>query len=600
MKRSEIDIKETWDISNVFESIEIYEQELERYKKLVDKFVENYEGKISDKEILVNSLNDRIEIYELVSKLSAYAGLPTEADKLDDELAAREMSFYDMYSQYNSKLSFYMDELLALDEELLEHAKTNKDFTVFIDDLLEEKSHRLHPETEKALSALSNTLNVPYRVYNDTKARDINFPDFEVDGKSYDLSYNKFEGEYEYDPDTQVRRMAFEAFSKEIGKYQHTTASVYNAQIQKEATLARLRGFDSVFDYHLLDQKVSMDLYNRQLDVVMAELAPHMRKYAGLLKQIHKLDEVHYADLKLEIDPSYSPEITFDDAKQYILDGLSILGEEYLAIMDNAFENRWIDYANNDGKSTGAFCSTPYGTPAFICMTFNNIMSDVMTLAHELGHAGHFILAHREQNILNSNPSMYFVEGPSTTNELILENYLLDLAEEKNDLRMKRWVLSQMVAKTYYHNFVTHLLEGYYQREVYKLVSQGNNLNANMLNKIFKETLEKFWADAVILDPGAELTWMRQPHYYMGLYPYTYSAGLTIGTQVARKIRAEGKPAAEKWIEVLKAGGTKRPLELAQMAGVDISTYQPLKDTISYIGSLIDEIEGISKELGEI
>ncbi|MBK1637327.1 oligoendopeptidase F, partial [Rhodovulum adriaticum] len=312
----------------------------------------------------------------------------------------------------------------------------------------------------------SNTLSFPYKLYEDTKSRDISFPSFEVDGKEYNLSYNKFEGEYEYDSNTEVRRKAFDLFSESISKYQHTTASAYNAHVQEEKTLSKLRGYDSVFEYLLEDQKVSIDLYNRQMDLIMTELAPHMRKYAGILKSIHNLDKITYADLKLDVDSDYSPQVSYEEAKSYVLDGLSVMGDEYMEIMKEAFANRWIDYANNDGKSTGAFCSSPYGTPAFICMTFNDKMSDVMTLAHELGHAGHFQLSHKNQNILNSRPSMYFVEAPSTTNELILENYLLDLAEEKEDKRMKRWVLSQMVAKTYYHNFVTHLLEGYYQREV--------------------------------------------------------------------------------------------------------------------------------------
>ena len=341
-------------------------------------------------------------------------------------------------------------------------------------------------------------------------------------------------------------------------------------------------------------------LYDRQIDVIMNELAPHMRRYAKLLKRIHKLDTMKYSDLKMEVDPDYSPKVTYEQAKEYILDGLSILGEDYQEILVDAFENRWIDYANNEEKSTGAFCSSPYGTNSFILMTFNNSMSDVMTLAHELGHAGHFQLAHENQNILNSDSSMYFVEAPSTCNELILENYLLDKAEEKNDLRMKRWILSQMISKTYYHNFVTHLLEAHYQREVYEIVDKGGHVYADTLNSLYKSTLEKFWGDAVELEEGCELTWMRQPHYYMGLYPYTYSAGLTIGTQVAKKIRENGKEEAEDWKKVLKMGGTKIPQELANVAGVDVSTDKPLKDTIAYIGSIIDEIEEISKVLGEI
>ena len=154
-----------------------------------------------------------------------------------------------------------------------------------------------------------------------------------------------------------------------------------------------------------------------------------------------------------------------------------------------------------------------------------------------------------------------------------------------------------MITNTYYHNFVTHLLEAAYQREVYKIIDEGGSVQAATLNSIKKEVLEKFWGDDVKIIDGAELTWMRQPHYYMGLYSYTYSAGLTIGTEVSKRILKEGQPAIDDWIEVLKAGGTKTPVELAKMAGVDITTDKPLLDTIEYIGSIIDEIVKLTEEI---
>ena len=154
-----------------------------------------------------------------------------------------------------------------------------------------------------------------------------------------------------------------------------------------------------------------------------------------------------------------------------------------------------------------------------------------------------------------------------------------------------------MIGKTYYHNFVTHLLEAAYQREVYRIVDAGGSVQAETLNRIMKETLEKFWGDTVELTEGAELTWMRQPHYYMGLYSYTYSAGLSIGTQVCRRIEEEGQKAVEDWKQVLRAGSTATPVELAKMAGVDISTDAPLLDTIETIGGMIDEVCRLTEEL---
>lgn len=179
-------------------------------------------------------------------------------------------------------------------------------------------------------------------------------------------------------------------------------------------------------------------------------------------------------------------------------------------------------------------------------------------------------------------------------NELLLGHYLLKTSDDK---RFRRWVLGAMIGNTYYHNFVTHLMEAAYQREVYQIVDAGGSVQAETLSGIMKETLQKFWGDAVELTEGAELTWMRQPHYYMGLYSYTYSAGLTIATEMCKRIEKEGQTAVEDWKKVLAAGSTKTPVELAALAGIDITTDAPLLDTIETIGSMIDEICELTEEL---
>ena len=218
-----------------------------------------------------------------------------------------------------------------------------------------------------------------------------------------------------------------------------------------------------------------------------------------------------------------------------------------------------------------------------------------MTLAHELGHAEQFYYSNNNQNALNNDMSMYFVEAPSTANEITMERFLLNKAK---DDREKLWVLSTMISKTYYHNFVTHFIEAAFQREVYRKVEANENLNTDDLNKLFTETLEEFWADSVKLVDGAELTWMRQPHYYMGLYPYTYSAGLTVGTIISDKIVNGDEKDRENWIEVLKLGGSMGPIELANAAGVDMTNTKAISETVAFIGSLIDQIDELAEKLG--
>src|SRR5690606_1187458 len=213
-------------------------------------------------------------------------------------------------------------------------------------------------------------------------------------------------------------------------------AGTYQTQVQKEKTLAAMRGFESVIDSLLFNQKVDKELYNRQIDLIMEHLAPHMRKCAKLLQRIHGLDEMTFADLKIDVDPDFEPSITIEESRKYVEGALSVLGEDYLEAVKRAFDERWIDFVQNKGKSTGAFCSSPYGIHPFILISWTQRMREVFVLAHELGHAGHFYLAQKNQNIFNTRPSLYFIEAPSTMNEMLMANYLM---KESNDPRMKRW-----------------------------------------------------------------------------------------------------------------------------------------------------------------
>ncbi len=596
LSRAEVDPKETWDLRDLYATEEACEQAMKDVQEAVNAFVARFSGKIAD----AGSVNEAVDmarpIEEQMDLLSHYAMLDVEVDVTNNQPMQRYLAAGNKLSELAAKMSFLNTELAALPESVLLEAKeasSENDF--YLSDLLKKKAHLLSADAEAVIAALSPTLEAPYRTYSDIKFSDITFPEFEVGGRTYEMTYNSFEGHMEHENDFALRRKAFDIFSEALKKHEHATASVYNTQVEKEKILATLRGYDSVFDMLLDWQDVSREMYDRQIDLIMKHLAPAMRRYAKLIGRVHGIEHMTTADLKLEVDPDYSPSVTYEKARDYVLDGLSVLGEDYGQILRAAFSDRWIDYSENKGKRTGAFCASPYGSHSYILLSFNHKMDEVMTLAHELGHAGHFTIAGRNQNIFNTRCSMYFVEAPSTTNEIIMENYLLKQAGE--DKRMRRWVLSQMISKTYYHNFVTHLLEAAYQREVYKIVDQGGSVQAETLNEIYRRVLTEFWGDEVEVLDGSTRTWMRQPHYYNGLYSYTYSAGLTVGTQMARRIMTEGEHVAQDWLRVLAAGGTKNPVELAAMAGVDITTDQPLRDTIDYISSIIDEIISLTEEM---
>lgn len=593
--RSEVEQQYTWNLQDLFNTEEAYEKALENLQKDVATFVASYKGTLTDEQNINEAMRAYQKIMEQLVPIQTYARLSLSEDQTNDQAQMRASKLANITAKIGSELSFVKSELIALPTETLEKLKQNKpDFAKFFKQLITEKPYTLHPEAEKTLAALSSTFEAPYSLYNTTKLVDLTFPDFTVDGKSYPLSYTTFEGGWESEPDHEKRRAAYKAFYDQLKAYEHTTAKTYDMHLQAEKTIADLRGYQSIFDYLLQSQEVDRTMYDRQIDIIMSDLAPHMRKYAKLLQRIHKIDRMTFADLKIPLDPEFEPMITVEESKKHILEGLAVMGDDYVHMLERAYDERWIDFVKNKGKSTGAFCASPYGAHPYVLISWSGSMEDVFVLAHELGHAGHFYHANRSQSVFNARPSLYFIEAPSTMNEILMANHLLASTE---DLRMKRWIISSIISRTYYHNFVTHLLEADYQRKVYQIIDEGGSVNANILNQLKRETLEDFWGDDVDITDGAERTWMRQPHYYMGLYPYTYSAGLTISTQVGKRVLEEGQTAVDDWLKVLNAGGTQTPVELAKMAKVDITTDEPLRQTIAYIGELIDELIDLTDQI---
>ena len=522
LERRDVDEKLTWDLSAIFKTEEEFDNAVKQVEQITVEIENSFKGKLYNANSIVKCLNKLQILHQVVVLAGTFAQLAVSVDQTNVENQTRQMKFSNIMSSIESRLSFIESEIIETDEENINQAiSISKENEGYLKDILRRKQYALHPEVEKALSALSNTLGSSYGIYNKAKLADMDFGAFTVEGKEYPLSFVLFEGEWEYESDTKVRRAAFGAFSKKLREYQHTIAGTYQTQVQKEKTMAELRGFDSVIDSLLFPQEVERELYDRQIDLIMEHLAPHMRKFAKLLQKQHGLQEMTFGDLKIDVDPEFEPAITVHESKQYIEGALSVLGPDYLEAVNRAYDERWIDFVQNKGKSTGAFCASPYGAHPFILISWTERMREVFVLAHELGHAGHFYLAQQNQNIFDTRPSLYFIEAPSTMNEMLMANYLMKNTE---DLRMKRWVLSSMISRTYYHNFVTHLLEAHYQREVYKIIDAGGSVQATKLNQLKRETLQKFWGDTVEINDGAELTWMRQPHYYMDIIPYNNEA----------------------------------------------------------------------------
>ena len=596
--RKDVPVNETWDLSLIFAAEADFEAAVEKAKTLAGTLEKTYKNALTTPESIAECLALYEELEILLYQTTSYTSLAVSVDYTDTEAQKKDAKMTALAAEIGSRLSFIESEIADAPEELIRAAmdKTGR-AKHYLAEILREKPHRLSAETEKVLAALRPVFNAPYDIYHMTKLADMKFGSFTVNGREYPLGYSLFEDEYEYEADTDVRRAAFRAFSDKLREYENTTAATYNTYLTQQRIMAKQRGFADMFEADLFTDHVTREMYDRQIDLITEKLAPAMRKYARLVGKMNKLDRVTFADLKLPLDAEFDPRVTIGESREYVRSALSVLGQDYADMVDEAYDKRWIDFARNVGKETGGFCSSPYGCNSYILLSWNNRMADVFTIAHELGHAGHFRLCNGAQSLFDTNVSGYLIEAPSTMNELLLAQ---DLLRKNTDKRFRRWVLSSLIGHTYYHNFVTHLREAWYQREAMNIIEQGGAVNAETLSGIFRKNLKTFWGDAVELTEGCELTWMRQPHYYMGLYSYTYSAGLTLATQAALNIAAEGESAVARWRAMLEAGSTRDPLGLAAIAGIDLSTPDALEHTIAYISGIIDEIAALTEEIDGI
>ena len=594
LARADVPVDMTWDLSELFASEGAWEAEFAALDAALAE-VGPFRGRLGESAATLARCLDVVEDLEArLMRVSTFAYLRNAQDGTNPEHQAASARVGALAARLGAAVAFVDAQTLDLPDGTVERFLAEEPalaaHRVSLERLLETRPHRLGGETEGVLAALGEVLSAPYMVYQRSKASDIQFAPFvDAQGASHPNSFSLYETSYEAHPDTSVRRGAWRSFSAGLKAYNNTYAATLATEVKKNVAIARLRGHRSTEDYLLRPHQVPASLYTGILEIVRAELAPHMRRYQRLRRRVLGLDKVLHCDLRAPLDAGFEPPISYDQACDTLLASMEPMGPDYVDFVRTALTQRWVDRADNVGKSTGAFCSSPYGVHPYILITWAGTTRSVFTLAHELGHAAHFGLAMKHQRYANMRPAMPFIEAPSIMHEMLLARHIL---ARSDDARTRRSVIMQLLG-TYHHNFVTHLLEAELQHRVLALAEAGQAVTATLLNRTKGEVLQGFWGDAVEIDDGARMTWMRQPHYYMGLYPYTYSVGLVAATAMGLRVAQEGAPAVQRWLQVLRAGGTLKPLELMQLAGIDMSTPQPIHDAVAHVGALVAELESL-------
>ncbi|HEP1911832.1 TPA: oligoendopeptidase F [Streptococcus pyogenes] len=592
-KRSEFPENELWDLTALYKDRQDFLLAIEKALQNIDLFKRNYEGRLTSVDDFTQALIEIEHIYIQMSHIGTYAFMPQTTDFSDESFAQIAQAGDDFMTKASVALSFFDTALANADLDVLDTLEKNPYFSAAIRMAKIQKEHLLSPDVEKALANLREVINAPYDIYTKMRAGDFDMDDFEVDGKTYKNSFVSYENFYQNHENAEIREKAFRSFSKGLRKHQNTAAAAYLAKVKSEKLLADMKGYASVFDYLLAEQEVDRSLFDRQIDLIMTEFGPVAQKFLKHVAQVNGLEKMTFADWKLDIDNDLNPEVSIDGAYDLVMKSLAPLGQEYTKEIERYQTERWVDFAANANKDSGGYAADPYKVHPYVLMSWTGRMSDVYTLIHEIGHSGQFIFSDNHQSYFNTHMSTYYVEAPSTFNELMLSDYL---EHQFDDPRQKRFALAHRLTDTYFHNFITHLLEAAFQRKVYTLIEEGGTFGADQLNAMMKEVLTDFWGDAVDIDDDAALTWMRQAHYYMGLYSYTYSAGLVMST--AGYLNLKHNPnGAKEWLDFLKSGGSRTPLDTAMLIGADIATEKPLRDTIQFLSETVDQIISYTEDM---
>lgn len=592
-KRDDFPTKELWDLSALYQDREDFLRHIEKALEDISNFKKNYLNSLNTLDDYNSALMEYEQILIQISHLSTYSFMPQTTDFSNEEFAQIAQAGQDFMTKSSVELNFFDTALVTAPDHILDQLAKKKYFSAYIREIRLKKTHFLGDEIEKTLTNLREVFESPCDIYTKMRAGDFEMEDFEVDGKLYKNSFVTYENYYQNHENAEIREKAFRSFSNGLRKHQNAAAASYLAQVKSEKLISDMRGFESVIDSLLVSQEVDRSMFNRQIDLIMTDFAPIARKYLKHVAKINGIKKLTFADWKLDLDTELNPEVSIDDSYDLVMESIKPLGEEYLNEIKRYQTERWVDFAANENKDSGGYAADPYRVHPYVLMSWTGRLSDVYTLIHEIGHSGQFIFSDNAQSIFNTHMSTYYVEAPSTFNELLLSDYL---EQTSDDIRQKRFALAHRLTDTYFHNFITHLLEAAFQRRVYSLIEEGKTFGAHQLNHIMKEVLTEFWGDAIEIDDDAALTWMRQSHYYYGLYSYTYSAGLVIAT--AGYLNLKNNPnGAQEWLSFLKSGGSLTPLDTAKIIGADISTDKPLKDTIAFLDETVEKIIAYSNEI---
>ena len=594
MKREEIDNKLKWDLSKIYESKKLWQDDYEKLGKLINK-LDKYKGKLYDNannlyELLC--LEDEMEI--LFSKLSFYAYLNKDVN-LNSSNAQQLCGLLDKYNiLLSEKTSYIMPELLTGDMNIInKFEKENeklKEYHFMFENLFRYKNHTLSEKEERVLNIISSSLEAPSEISSVLRDNDIDFGMIKDEaGNLVKLTNNNYSLFIE-SPKQAVRKEAFLKLHNTYKEYQNVLAVSYKHTIENMYNLSMLKNYKSSLEYSLYSDNINEKVYDNLVKTVNENLNV-LHKYYKFKKDALNKKELNLYDVYASMVKSSPKKYSLEEAKELILNTFSIFGEDYTNKLKYMFDNSYIDYMPHDSKRSGAYSSTIYGVHPYVLLNYNGKYDDVSTLAHELGHAMHGVYSCENNPYVYHDTSIFIAEVASTVNELLLANYVFN---HSNDKKEKLYILDktlELIRATLFRQ--TMFAE--FERDMHTLNQNNEVITYELLNTKYYELNKKYFGSSVNVNKEIEIEWARIPHFYTPFYVYKYATGISASIAIVSKILNNEKNAVENYIKFLKLGSSVYPIDALKVAGVDMENKSAIQDAVNYFDKLLNEYKKLNK-----
>lgn len=594
-KRSEISEEFKWKMEDVYSNEELWREDIRKVKNLLPD-LSKQQGKIlSSAKNFKNTIEIINSIELLVEKIYFYANQKYHEDLGNSKYQSFSNEASDLLTEFYSVSSFVEPELLSVDEDKIMsyiNEMDMGDYRQYFRDLFRQKSHILSAESEEILAQTQTFSNGASDIFSVFNNADLKFnPIKDENGKEVSLTHATFIL-YLESKDRNVRESAFKSLYKSYNDFKNTLAATYINNLKKDNFYANIRKYSSSRQMYLEGNAIPESVYDSLINTVSDNIGL-LHRYISIRKKVMKHDELHLYDVYVPMVDTFNKNISYEEAKATVEEGLKPMGDEYLSLLRKGFDDRWIDVYENQGKKSGAYSWSVYGTHPYVLLNYQPNLNNVFTIAHEMGHALHSYYSNDNQIYSNAGYKIFVAEVASTCNEALLINHLISNAEDKKE---KAYLINHFLEQ-FRTTLFRQTMFAEFENIVHSMADNGEPLNCELLCEKYYELNKKYFGDEIIIDREIEMEWARIPHFYSSFYVYQYATGFSAAVALSKKILSEGDKAVEDYKKFLKAGCSDYPIEILKWAGVDLSSSEPVELAMRTFEELLDEFEELTDEI---